>query len=148
VTSPLASFVPITFRAVSGETPTAALPLDGSTFYFPPEYLTAIGSGAGNPGQIVAGSQSVRGYLQITAGPPIVREWMMTNELTAAVRAQVDAIPGGLGWVDQNARATVIQSGRDLRRLYGITAPDLVALLGTLYAAIVSNRNAQIAAGG
>lgn len=148
MTSPLSSFVPITFRAVAGETPSAALPLDGQTFQFPPEYLAALGSGPGNPGEIVAGSQRVRGYLQVTTGPPLVREWMMTNELTAAVRAQIDAIPGGLGWVDQTARATYVQSGRDLRRVYGAAAPDVITLFATLYGAAATNRNAQIAAGG
>jgi hypothetical protein len=148
VSSPLNQFVPITFRAVAGETPAGALPLDGLTFYFPPEYLTAIGSGPGNPGQITAGSQTVRGYLQITTGPPLAREWMMTNELTAAVRAQIAAIPGGLGWVNQPSLDTFVQLGRNVRRDYGAAAPDIVTLFGALYSAAVANRNAQIAAGG
>ncbi len=148
MSSPLASFVPIIFRAVAGETPTAALPLDGLTFYFPPEYLSAIGSGPGNPGEIVAGSQHVRGYLQVTTGPPIVREWMMTNELPAAVRAQLDAIPGGSGWVSTSARDNFVQQGRDLRKNFGLPAPDVVALFTSLYGSAVTNRNAQIAAGG
>jgi len=148
MSSPLNSFVPIVFRAVAGETPAAALALDGLTFYFPPEYLSAIGSGAGNPGEIVAGSQHVRGWLQVTTGPPLVREWMMTNELPAAVRAQLDAIPGGLGWVSQPARDSFIQLGRDLRKNFAMTAPDVVALFTALYADAVTNRNAQIAAGG
>lgn len=146
MTSPLTDFVLITFRATA-DTPTAALPLDGQTFYFPPEYLASIGSGAANPGVITAGSTKVRGYLDTTTTPG-TRTWVMTNELPTAVVAQVDAIPGGLGWVRPASRTLYINQGRDLVRLYGVPAADVVTLFGALYNAARLNRDAQVAAGG
>lgn len=145
MTSPLSSFVMVTFQATP-DTPTAALPLDGQTFYFPPEYLTSIGSGPTNPGSIQAGNQRVRGYLDSTV--PTALKWVMTNELSAALMAQVDAIPGGLGWVRPASRALYISQGRDLVRLYGVTPADTVTLFGALYNAARLNRDAQVAAGG
>lgn len=141
MSSPLSSFVTITFQATA-DTPPAALPLDGHVFYFPPEYVAGLGSGPTNPGVI----QGVRGYLDNT--DPANLKWVMTNELTATQRAQLDAIPGGLGWVDQAARTTYINAGRALRRDYAVPGPDILTLLDTLYDAAAANRNAQIAAGG
>lgn len=145
MTSPLADFVSITFQSTA-DTPTAALPLNGLTFYFPPEYLIAIGSGPTSPGAINAGGQKVRGYLDATV--PAALKWVMTGEFPAAVVAQVDAIPGGLGWVRAASRTTYLTQGRDLVRLYGVPAADVVALFGALYNAARLNRDAQVAAGG
>lgn len=72
----------------------------------------------------------------------------MTNELPAAVQAQVDAVPGGLGWVRPASRAAYIAAGRDLVRLYAVPVPDVIALFGALYTAAALNRDAQLAAGG
>lgn len=141
MTSPLASFIMIKFQATP-DTPAAAQPLDGLTFHFPPEYLAGLGSGPTNPGAI----KGVRGYLDEPT--PGDRRWVMTGELTAAQRAAIDAIPGGLGWVDQAARTTYIDRGRQLRRDYAVPGPDLHIILDTLYDAAATNRNAQIAAGG
>lgn len=145
MTSPLTDFVGITFQSTA-DTPASALPLHGLTFYFPPEYLVAIGSGAGNPGTINAGSQRIRGYLDNTV--PTALKWVMTNELSAAQQAQVDAIPGGLGWVRPESKATYITIGRDLIRLYGAPSATVISAFGQLYQAARLNRDAQIAAGG
>lgn len=143
VTSSLADFVTITFVATA-DTPAAAQPLDGLTFYFPPEYLTEIGSGAGNPGVISAGGQRIRGWLDTTT--PDAFKWVMTNELSAVLQAQVDAIPGVQGWIRPQSRTLYINQGRDLVRLYGVSAADVVALFAALYNAAALNRDAQIAA--
>jgi hypothetical protein len=145
MTSPLGDFVQITFQATA-DTPTGAQALDGLTFYFPPEYLTAIGSGPTSPGTINAGGQRIRGYLDSTV--PTAPKWVMTGELPAALLAQVDAIPGGSGWVRPASRTLYINQGRDLVRLYGVPPADVVALFAALYNAARLNRDAQIAAGG
>lgn len=145
MTSPLGDFVPITFQSTA-DTPTAAQPLNGLTYYFPPEYLTAIGSGAGSPGVINAGGQKIRGWLDAT--DPANRKWVMTNEMSAANVAQVDAIPGGLGWVRPASRTLFINQGRDLVRLYGVPVPDVIALFSALYNAARLNRDQQITMGG
>jgi hypothetical protein len=145
VTSPLGDFVQITFVATA-DTPVAAQALDGLTFYFPPEYLTALGSGPGNPGVINAGGQKIRGHLDVTV--PTARKWVMTNEFPAAVQAQVDDIPGGLGWVRPASRTLYMNQGRDLVRLYGVPVPDVIALFGALYNAARLNRDQQVAMGG
>jgi len=145
MSSPLSEFVAITFTATT-DTPAAALPLDGKTFYFPPEYLAAIGSGPGNPGVINAAGQKIRGWLDTTT--PAALKWVMTSELSAALVAQIDAIPGGSGWVRAASRTLYLGQGRDLVRLYSVPAADVVALLNALYDAASANRDAQLAAGG
>lgn len=145
MTSPLSGFVMVTFQKTP-DTPAAALPLDGQSFYFPPEYLTAIGSGPTSPGAINAATQRVRGYLD--ASVPTALKWVMTGEFPAAVVAQVDAFPGPDGWTRPASRTLFLAQGRDLVRLYGVPAADVVALFGALYNAARLNRDAQIAAGG
>lgn len=145
MSSPLGDFVPITFQSTP-DTPPAAQALNGLTFYFPPEYLTAIGSGPTSPGAINAGSQRVRGYLDSTV--PAALKWVMTGEFPAAVVAQVDAIPGVDGWNRPASRTLYLNQGRDLVRLYGVPAAEVIALFGALYNAARLNRDAQIAAGG
>jgi hypothetical protein len=142
VTSPLGDFVAITFQSTP-DTPAAALPLTGLTFYFPPEYLSAIGSGPTNPGVIKAAGQRIRGYLDATN--PASLTWVMTNELSAALQAQVDAIPGEGGWARPASRALYIGQGRDLVRIHGVPAADVVALFAALYTAAALNRDAQLA---
>lgn len=141
MTSALGDFVPITFQATA-DTPPAAQALNGLTFYFPPEYLTAIGSGPTSPGFINAGSQRIRGYLD--ASVPTATKWVMTGEFPAAVVAQLDAIPGPDGWTRPASRALYLNQGRDLVRLYGVPVADVVALFTALYNAARLNRDAQV----
>lgn len=145
MSSPLGDFVMIRFQATA-DTPQAAQALHDQVFYFPPEYLTAIGSGAGNPGVITAAGQKIRGYLDSTN--PTDRRWVMTNEMPPAAQAQVDAIPGGLGWVRPASRTLYVNQGRALIAQYGVPVPDVIALWTALYRAAALNRDAQIEAGG
>lgn len=145
MTSPLTDFVTITFQATA-DTPAGAQVLDGKTVLFPPEYLAAAGSGPTNPGVITAGGQKIRGYLDTTIATNM--RWVMTGELSAALVAQIDAIPGVGGWARPASRTLYIGEGRELVRLYGVPAADAVTVLNALYSAAVANRGAQIAAGG
>ena len=141
MTSPLTSFVPITFTATP-DTPAAYMQLNGLTFYFPPEYIPAIGSGPTNPGTIQAGPHAVKGYLEVVS--PTVRRWHMTGDLPTAVMNQINDIPGGSGWLVPASKQMYIFRGTQLAEL-GVAIPDIIAAWNDLYDAAATNRDAQLA---
>lgn len=135
MTSPLTSFVDVTFVAIA-ETPTANLQYDGKMFWFPPEYLSAIGSGPTNPNYIMG----VRGYMQTNATTGR-REWVMTNLLDQATRDAIRDIPGGLGWVNTNARQVYRDQARRMITSWNVPTADIVNIEKLLYDAAVLNDN-------
>lgn len=146
MTSPLANFVTITFVLGEGA-PVEVQPLDGQVFHFPPEYLTGLGSGAGDPGKI----RGVRGYLDNSNQNDL--KWVMTGPITNTTRTNILAIPGGLGWVDNtgNAGTPLRVFTAQMARLFNdfnVPGPDVLDMSNKMYDAASANRNAQIAAGG
>jgi len=140
MTSPLGQFVMVTFRAAA-DTPAGQLPLDGQVFYFPPEYLSSVGSGPSSAGVIHAGGADIKGYMNVTAGP--IYEWVMTSGLSAAALTVLNGIPPPPGWVDQTARQTYLTWGRTMRRDWGAPMQGISDALTALYNAAVANKIAQ-----
>jgi hypothetical protein len=135
--SPLTDFIGIQFVLdPAGSTPPAAVQFAGMTFWFPPEYQTKLGSGAGNPGVI----DGVRGYTQV--GGPTGLQWVMISSITGAVRDQFLALPGGSGWVSTAARNIFRNVALQLIETYNIPAPSVLTALTNLYNAAVANDHA------
>jgi hypothetical protein len=132
MTSPISSFVGVVFTA-DADTPAESLPYDGKTFLVPPEYLTAIGSGPGNPGILIG----IRGY-HVAAGPT-GHQWLMTAPVNNAVRDAILAIPGVHSWTVQASFVAFRNAAVTLIRDFGVPAPTVVTALTNLYSAAVTN---------
>lgn len=134
--SPVATWTGVQFIA-GPDTPADQQSLSGKIAYVPPEYLTNVGSGPGNPGNL----GGVRGYLQ--AGGPTGKQWVMAGLITAAMSAAFEAIPAG-GWVDPAARQRFVDMGVALLSPpYNVPGPDVINLLRTLHNAAVANHTTR-----
>lgn len=132
MTSPISSFVGVVFTA-DADTPAESLPYAGQTFLIAPEYLTALGSGPGNPGVLIG----IRGY-HIAAGPT-GHTWLMIGPVNNAVRDALLGIPGAHSWTVQASFVTFRNTALVLIRDFGVPAPTAVTALTNLYNAAVTN---------
>lgn len=157
MTAPLASFMWLELVAVS-DTPPELVALGGRQLGLPPEYVTQLGSGPGNPGTLFPGSpQPIRGYHQV--GGTTGHQWVMTGALGQAALQVIDAIPvdqtlpGSPGWMPVQAtlldgssasvRQVYVVTGRRLVTDYSLPLPDVRTVLNNLYVAARANRDAQ-----
>ena len=131
--SQLADFVPVTFVA-NADTPPEAIQFDGKTFLLSPEYLSAVGSGPGNPGVI----KGVRGYL---TGTPGAQQFIMIGGIPNAARDALLAIPGAHSWTVQASFTTYRNTAIVLNRDYGVPIPTIITALTNMYNAAVTNAN-------
>jgi hypothetical protein len=134
-----------TFRD-DGEAPAEVAGRDSQSFLFPNTALTGLGSGESNPGTL----DDIKGWHRVN--PDGSHDWVMTSEITGAIKDQILAIPEGLGWVNQTMDPgtplrVVVNVARQLRQA-GIAGPDVITAVRALVRAGRDNRNAQIAAGG
>lgn len=139
MTSPLGSFVAIRLTATVN-TPPEQTVYDGRILYLPPEYLTALGSGPGNPGALVFGDVTIRGWQE--ASGPTGHQWYMEPPFTASVRTAFNAIPGAPGWKSPTSRTTYRSAILALMDApYSMPAADAVTLMTNLYAAAVADHD-------
>lgn len=140
MTSPLPSFVAVQF-VTSDSTAATDLQWDQRVFLFPPEYLSALGSGPANPG-VLAG---VRGYL--AAGGPTGQQWVMTSWQTTAIKTAFAQVPGATGWRSSTSRQTYANIGKTLVETYGVTPGDAITALTNLYGAAATNEKTAAGSG-
>lgn len=115
------------------DTPNDAQQYAGRVIGLPPEYATALGSGAGNPGRLLG----VYGYMRTAAGGGL--EWLMTQVLPIELRRAVRDLPGAHGWTSPPSRQAVLDAVRYMLVQLNLPLPDVARIVSDVFNAAVTN---------